>query len=215
VQSVHGGFRLPWCGYRSLSPCGGVAQPQNQEPKGRELNAPSIEALARPSRRNTKSRARWARAFGRSPTLKFARFLSRPAAEATQIQFGFVWSVHLSCAVVRRLARPAKLDKTDCPLLGAFQVHPGSLKRGQPVDLAKRDWRLWLQPSFLRQADREKCWPSGKGNWNQPKATLPVVVCRFRSTPRIALSGAFLPLTASDCNGWHRLGTTARLEDPG
>jgi len=64
--------------------------------------------------------------------------------------------------------------------------------------------------SFVRQAEREKCWPSGKGNWDQPSHTtrsgLPLsAVCRFRRTPRIALSGAFLPLTASDCNGWpHR-----------
>jgi hypothetical protein len=34
--------------------------------------------------------------------------------------------------------------------------------------------------------------------------TLPVGVCRFARTLHIALSGAFLALRASDCNGWPR-----------
>ena len=36
------------------------------------------------------------------------------------------------------------------------------------------------------------------------QATLSVVADRFRRTPHIALSGAFLALRASDCNGWPR-----------
>src|ERR1035441_5793469 len=36
------------------------------------------------------------------------------------------------------------------------------------------------------------------------QGTLPVAVGRLGRTPHIALSGAFLALRASDCNGWPR-----------
>ncbi len=36
------------------------------------------------------------------------------------------------------------------------------------------------------------------------RAILPVVVCRSRRTPHIALSGAFLALSAPECNRWPR-----------
>src|ERR1017187_8761994 len=46
------------------------------------------------------------------------------------------------------------------------------------------------------------------------QSTLPVGAGRSGRTPHIALSGAFLALRASDCNGWPRRwvsGTTARV----
>src|ERR1017187_7192165 len=45
------------------------------------------------------------------------------------------------------------------------------------------------------------------------QATLPVGVGRFRRTPHIALSGAFLALRASDCNGWPRRWVSGRRRD--
>src|ERR1035437_4119256 len=45
------------------------------------------------------------------------------------------------------------------------------------------------------------------------QSILPVVVGRFRRTPHIALSGAFLALRASDCNGWPRRWVSGRRRD--
>ena len=45
------------------------------------------------------------------------------------------------------------------------------------------------------------------------QSTLPVVVGRFGSTPHIVLSGAFLALGASDCNGWPRRWVSGQRRD--
>src|ERR1035438_4472048 len=42
---------------------------------------------------------------------------------------------------------------------------------------------------------------------------LPVGAERFRRTPHIALSGAFLALRASDCNGWPRRWVSGRQRE--
>ena len=45
------------------------------------------------------------------------------------------------------------------------------------------------------------------------QSTLPVGAGRFGRTPHIALSGAFLALRASDCNGWPRRWVSGRRRD--
>ena len=45
------------------------------------------------------------------------------------------------------------------------------------------------------------------------QSTLPVVVDRFRTPPHIALSGAFLALRASECNGWPRRWAAGQRRD--
>ena len=45
------------------------------------------------------------------------------------------------------------------------------------------------------------------------QGTPPVGAGRFRRTPHIALSGAFLALRASDCNGWPRRWVSGRRWD--
>ena len=45
------------------------------------------------------------------------------------------------------------------------------------------------------------------------QSTLPVVVDRLRRTPHIALSGAFLALRASECNGWARRWASGQRRD--
>jgi hypothetical protein len=49
------------------------------------------------------------------------------------------------------------------------------------------------------------------------QSTLPVGAGRFGTTPHIALSGAFLALRASGCNGWPRFredGAIGTQEEP-
>src|ERR1039457_3480901 len=45
------------------------------------------------------------------------------------------------------------------------------------------------------------------------QSTLPVGAGRFRRTPHIVLSGAFLALRVSDCNGWVRRWVSGRRRD--
>jgi hypothetical protein len=115
VQSAHGGSRLPSRGYRSLSPCGGAAQPQNQEP-------------------NTPSRARFGRDFGGfcDGLGKFAVFeAARSRSYANSVCVCLVSSFVLFCRAKISAAGRIQQDR-----FSTFLVATG---REPAVEMAKVD----------------------------------------------------------------------------
>src|ERR1035441_538326 len=70
-------------------------------------------------------------------------------------------------------------------------------------------WLCYPEGGNRKASDRRLVRPTLRGallglEIGTSQGTLPVAAGCFRRTPHIALSGAFLALRASDCNGWPR-----------
>ena len=72
-----------------------AAQLRPTEQKGRELNAPSIEALARPNGKTRKAAPGWARALGGLP-FEIRKVSIETVAEATRNGFCSVYMIFLT-----------------------------------------------------------------------------------------------------------------------
>ena len=87
------------------------------------------------------------------------------------------------------------------------------------VDFPKRGWRLGGVGTFgVVACVQDVTGPALRGallglEIGTSQSTLPVVAGRYGRTPHIVLSGAFLALRASDCNGWPRRWVSGRRRD--